>query len=199
MGSCFCGAGRTFSPGEGCLEDASCPAEQLCLATRGEWHPASECYCGFTCGLPGACGACLDSCNCGPHRNFDPESGCEPDEVCGGPSRQEICEATGGEWTTGSCGDFECGMPNDLACTMPGCNCGYYSNYAMEHGCLYDASCTYRDTWMGCHGAPVESTCRPGLLCCPECLIPAIPYCAPPCCPDEPFCAESGCMLCIET
>lgn len=200
--SCNCGPGRTFAAGVGCQDDPSCTIEHLCLATRGRWHPASECFCGFTCGLPNPCAACLDSCDCGPHRNFDPAFGCIPDIMCESATAEGICISTGGTWHTNSefplsCGDYLCGLPNTTdPCVMPGCDCGFLSNFDSLQGCIYDESCLLRNVRHECWGSAGNSSCRPGLACCDYCGVPpGCPACHDPCCPDSPVCMENGCMI----
>lgn len=188
--SCWCGPGRTFVPGDGCRDDPSCTQQQTCLATRGRWHPASECFCGFYCGMPGMCDACLDSCDCGPHRNFDPEAGCVPDIACEGASHEEICLSTGGTWVLNTCGDYYCGFTNELACIDPGCDCGFLSNFDRARGCIYDEDCMFKTEGELCWARPA---CRAGLACCPYWSMVDRAYCTNPCCPDEPECDESGC------
>lgn len=189
MASCLCGAGKTFEPGEGC-RDASCTPRDLCLATRGRWHPGEECYCGFRCGEPGLCGACLDSCNCGPHRNFNPEKGCAADSECAGALPEDICEFTGGTWVLNTCGHYSCGIRSPYACVQPGCDCGSLSIYDEEHGCVYDESCVFRDLDEACIQ---RVTCRPGLACCYYWDMAPAAECMHPCCADHPSCDESGC------
>jgi hypothetical protein len=188
--TCDCGPGRTFQPGAGCRADPACTDEDFCRATRGTWHPSSECICGFSCGQPGACGACLDSCNCGPHRNFISGRGCVPDVACGDARPEDICESTGGTWVMGTCGHYGCGFPNDLACVSPGCDCGLLSNYDEASGCVYDASCAIRLEGEKCVG---QAACRPGLSCCTYWSMIDTGFCQNPCCPDYPECDESGC------
>jgi hypothetical protein len=194
--SCNCGPGRSFVSGEGCRDDPVCRAEQFCRATRGAWHPQTECFCGFTCGMPNDCEACVDSCDCGPHRNFQPGIGCASDIMCEAASAEEICTFTGGRWHEGEgCGDFFCGIPNMLdPCVMPGCDCGALSNFDSVEGCTYSRSCLLKTEGQDCMGHGIPSSCRPGLLCCNACGIPpGCSYCQSPCCPDDPGCGEDGC------
>jgi hypothetical protein len=194
---CLCRPGDSFTPGVGCSVDASCTREDICMASRGAWHPASECFCGFTCGVPNDCEACVDSCDCGPRRNFDPAAGCVPDEACGGEWQEpEICMSTGGTWVyTGSCGHYTCGIPNTLdPCVMPGCDCGPRSNFDPERGCIYDEGCFFREVDQDCRGWGESGTCRAGLVCCAFCGIPTgCMRCANPCCEGDPLCMEDGC------
>jgi hypothetical protein len=202
--ACRCPPGNSFVAGTGCAPDPACDAEVLCAATRGTWHPSSECICGFSCGNPGACGACLDSCDCGPHRNFDGTIGCRADVACGSEwERPEVCTSTGGEWhacgTGGdcSCGDYHCGVPNLMdPCVMPGCDCGPYANFDSAEGCVWDDTCALRELDQECTGRGLDgSTCRPGLACCSgggAALYPST--CGNPCCADDvASCMPDGC------
>ncbi len=200
--SCDCGPGKTFFAGVGCDDDASCTPEQYCLATRGRWHPEDECYCGFTCGRPNDCEACADSCDCGPHRTFDPEHGCLIQDSCPIAQQEDICASTGGRWHGSeefppSCGHYFCGVPNMLdPCVMPGCDCGAYASFDEEQGCVYYDTCVLRRPGQDCLGLSTSSTCRPGLVCCSECgMPPGCSYCRNPCCPDIETCKEDGCLV----
>ena len=190
MASCKCATGKTLVSGEGCVDDPACTPEDLCLATRGIWYPEEECYCGFWCGEPTLCYGCLDSCDCGPHRNFNEEKGCVPDDECDEATQQDICEFTGGSWVMNTCGHYGCGIPSPLACVEPGCDCGAISNYDEEHGCVYDESCVFRDLENACIQ---EVMCRPGLACCYIWGMAPAGECVHPCCADHPSCGESGC------
>lgn len=199
---CLCPAGRTFQADTGCVADPSCTERELCVATRGSWHPASECYCGFDCGLPGACDACVDSCDCGPARNFTAGIGCRVDRTCEPEWGIDLCTSTGGTWhdcSPGdpwcSCGDYHCGRPNVTdPCVSPGCDCGPGANF-LEEGCVPDAECYYGVEGEECSGWGMEwSSCRPGLTCCVECgMMMGCNYCRNPCCDDSSWCEDTGC------
>jgi hypothetical protein len=202
IAGCHCPAGQSFFSELGCHADESCSSEERCVRTGGEWHPESECYCGFVCGEPGICGACLDSCDCGPHRNFSPERGCEPDPACGVVESAAICQATGGVWWSCepgepcSCGHAYCGEPNLVdPCVMPSCDCGPSANYEEYVGCRLDAGCWHGAEGDHCRGAGSDgSSCRDGLTCCPTCGIYAgCADCMAPCCPANPSCMDDGC------
>jgi hypothetical protein len=79
---CDCGPTRTFEPGLGCVENASCgdPEERaLCEDTAGYWDLGS---CGHhQCGEPPMCDAIIPGCNCGEGRSFGDE-GCADDPAC---------------------------------------------------------------------------------------------------------------------
>lgn len=201
---CLCPEGQTFDPDAGCAPDPSCTARDLCVATRGTWHPASECICGFQCGRPGDCEACLDSCDCGPARNFVEGLGCRYDEACSVRWNEDLCVSTGGTWhacepgdTGCSCGDYHCGRPNTVdPCVVPGCDCGSGANFHTDRGCVPDAECFYGGEGDECNGWGLEgSSCRPGLACCVECGAWAgCSYCRNPCCADSPGCEDDGCF-----
>ncbi len=201
---CLCPIGQTFRPEVGCAPDASCGARELCVATRGSWHPAAECYCGFDCGRPGDCDACLDSCDCGPARNFVEGLGCRYDETCAAAWGADLCTSTGGTWhdcepgdTGCSCGDYHCGRPNSLEpCFAPGCDCGGGANFDRERGCVPDAACFFGGEGEECSGWGLEgSSCRPGLACCVECgMMIGCNYCRNPCCELNPGCEDFGCF-----
>jgi len=206
MDSCDCGPGRTFLPGTGCAVDGvSCEAGFLCRASGGVWHGAPGCFCPYRCGeaLP-ECYACGEVCDCGPNRNFDATRGCIPDYACPGTDRSLACTSTGGRWVecTGgdpwcSCGDFICGRPNtDEPCMMPGCDCGELRNFDPARGCIEDDACVLHVEDQTCFGGAETSTCRAGLVCCPN----GGPYdsgstCRAPCCPDSPICMSDGCPV----
>ena len=106
---CNCGSWRNFVPGLGCAASTACQPIEACLATAGTWHPEADCICGYTCGQPNDCQACVDSCDCGPFRNFDPVAGCVLDAAgCGPADEQGLCEASEGTWhdTDGGCGHY---------------------------------------------------------------------------------------------
>jgi hypothetical protein len=198
---CLCPPGATLQAGIGCVVSAECTAADLCTATRGTWHPASECYCGFVCGQPGGCDACLDSCDCGPHRNFLQGQGCVPDGICGPVQAEAICSSTGGSWQSCSsgdpcsCGDYHCGRPNLLdPCVTPGCDCGPSANYIGGIGCMLDGGCWFEELGQGCNGQGSSySSCRPGLSCCAHCgIMLGCNTCDLPCCATEPGCYD-GC------
>ncbi|MBN2498453.1 MAG: hypothetical protein JXR96_27935 [Deltaproteobacteria bacterium] len=194
---CDCGVGQSFVPDRGCQPDPSCTEQEACLATGGHWYPEQECICGFFCGLPGDCTACLDSCDCGPYRNFDRELGCVWDARCGTPSQESRCVDTGGNWhTDGSCGHYLCGLPNLMEpCVAPGCDCGIYANFDPQTGCTLDESCILREAGEDCIGSGWTSSCRPGLVCCISSgMPPAFSTCMQPCCQGEPGCSSDGCM-----
>lgn len=204
IADCLCPAGQTFVPDAGCAPDPSCTERDLCLATRGTWHPAAECVCGFHCGHPGDCEACVDSCDCGPARNFVRGAGCRVDAACSPEWGVDLCESTGGTWHTCeagdpgcSCGHYHCGRPNTMEpCVMPGCDCGPGANFTAE-GCAPDADCYFGGEGAECNGAGAEgSSCRPGLSCCGECGVPggACRFCRTPCCAETPGCETSGCF-----
>jgi hypothetical protein len=202
--SCRCPTGQTFLPGSGCAPDPDCSDRDLCLAGRGSWYPASECYCGFRCGVPGDCEACLDSCDCGPLANFVPGGGCLPDPACEAEpwTEQDLCEATGGAWVPEgepcSCGHYVCGRPNTtLACCAAGCNCGLVSLFDSTLGCTYAPECLLREDGEECWGGEDGANCRPGLVCCVSCgVAPGCYRCDNPCCsPGSPYCMEDGCPV----
>lgn len=199
---CLCPAGQTFDADAGCAPDPGCTGRELCFATRGIWHPAAECFCGFSCGEPGDCDACVDSCDCGPARTFVPGVGCRVDASCTPEWGVDLCTSTGGTWHDCgpgdpwcSCGDYHCGRPNVTEpCVMPGCDCGAGANFGSE-GCVPDDACFFGTEGQECTGWGREaSSCRPGLTCCVECgMMLGCNYCRTPCCGDAPGCEDSGC------
>ena len=194
--TCRCEPGRTFEADVGCRDDMDCEAEEMCLATRGKWFPSSECICGFTCGRPNDCDACLDSCDCGPHRNFSPSTGCVADIMCEAADQQEVCEDTGGTWqeSGASCGHFYCGIPNLVdPCVGPSCDCGRVGNFSEVDGCAYDDTCLMKEVGQDCWGSSPSSSCRAGLACCISGGIPGFRSCTDPCCKDHEICEDDGC------
>ncbi len=197
---CNCGPGQRFVTGVGCVESPNCEAQLSCLATSGQWHPATECICGYSCGQPNDCQACVDSCDCGPFRNFNGAAGCTLDPgTCGAADEQGLCEATAGTWheTDGGCGHFFCGQPNLMdPCVAPGCDCGPYGNFHTDVGCVWDDACILLEAGQPCLGSGHASNCRPGLVCCDGCgMPPGCPTCQQPCCSDSPACENNGCPL----
>jgi len=193
---CNCGPGRGFVAGTGCRDDPACTPEQSCRATGGVWYPAERCICGFTCGRPNDCEACLDSCDCGPHRTFNTARGCVVDERCERAEQEAICTSTGGTWhTDGGCGHYSCGRPNLIdPCVMPGCDCGPDRNFDASAGCVFDLACVLNGLGQECRGHGRGSTCRPGLVCCVGCgAPPGCMTCETPCCPGSPGCDADGC------
>jgi hypothetical protein len=193
---CDCGPGQTYVDGVGCQPDAGCTPEQACLATHGVWHPQSECTCGFTCGVPNDCEACVDACDCGPYRTFDPQGGCQWDPACGSPTPESLCEDTGGAWhVDDGCGHYWCGEPNLLdPCIAPGCDCGIRRNFDSQLGCVYDEACLAPGPGEPCLGPGTSGSCRPGLVCCEQCgMAPGCPTCQVPCCQNDPGCQPNGC------
>ncbi len=197
---CNCGPGRNFAPGQGCVDSAACQPMEACLATAGTWHPASDCICGFTCGRPDDCQACVDSCDCGSYRNFHPVAGCALNAAeCGAADDQGLCEASAGTWyeTGNGCGHYDCGQPNLMEpCVAPGCDCGPFANFDSTVGCVWDNSCILREAGQPCMGTGTASNCQLGLVCCNDCgAPPGCPTCQPPCCEDSPICGSNGCMM----
>jgi hypothetical protein len=193
---CLCPDGKTFDRETGCVEDPTCTMRDRCAATAGRFYPASDCVCGFHCGLRGACDACLDSCDCGPHRNFDEALGCVPDGSCPAAEQAAICNSTGGTWGDYGCGHPYCGIPNMTdPCVMPGCDCGGGANFDPAFGCVPDPACFVRGEGEECRGhGTAWSTCRSGLACCSECgMWPGCSYCRTPCCPEGGGCESTGC------
>jgi hypothetical protein len=194
--SCRCPPGMIFVPGAGCTPDPSCGPRERCLISRGTWHPASECRCGFTCGSENPCAACLDSCDCGPLRNFQPDVGCLWDTACGARERADLCTATGGTWHACGpgedcpCGDYRCGIPHPVdGCMIPGCDCGPDADFHTVYGCIWDDGCVLGERGAECSGFEAGPSCRPGLVCCAA-------GCMDPCCGSGgPTCSPGGCAL----
>ncbi len=198
-----CPPGQTLLATAGCVSDPGCADEDLCLASTGTWHPAEEGYCGFQCGNPGDCQACMDSCDCGPHRSFAPAQGCMIDPLCEQVDQGTLCVASGGTWHACgsgepcSCGHYQCGFPNTVdPCVAPGCDCGPLSNFDQGIGCVLSGGCTLRNEGQECSGQGADtSSCRPGLACCQHCgTYPGCSWCEPPCCSDTPGCLDDGCF-----
>ena len=192
MDTCDCGPGRNFVTGKGCADDPSCAPDSYCRATRGTWHPASECICGYTCGVKNGCKACLDSCDCGPDRNFVAGEGCAVDAACSAASLEQLCTSTGGTWQSGeSCGNYVCGTVNTAdPCVTPGCDCGWIANFDPAKGCVLDDGCMMRQAGEDCSSG---GSCRAGLVCCQACgMAPGCARCQDPCCPTDPYCFD-GC------
>ena len=138
---------------EGCEGDGL-----LCERSGGVWHPEA---CGhYSCGLPNECAAIIPGCDCGAGGNFMEGVGCADDpacvggEVCGdnldndrdgevdeGCAPEALCEATGGRWDENSCGHYSCGLPNECAAIIPGCDCGPSSGFLEGFGCVESPSC----------------------------------------------------------
>lgn len=54
---------------------------------------------------------------------------------------QALCEASGGTWDPGACGDYECGFPLECKAIIPGCDCGFTMNFEPGVGCVEDDEC----------------------------------------------------------
>lgn len=194
---CDCGPGRSFDPATGCFDD-DCTPSQNCTATGGTWYPLEECRCEFFCGEEVLCSDCMEACDCGEFRVFDPDQGCLFDaDRCGEPDEEALCTGTGGRWAEGEgCGHFTCGQPNLTdTCVMPGCDCGLWANFQTGVGCVPDEDCVMPAEGDACIGHGFASSCRPGLSCCEHCgVAPGCPTCDPPCCDDSPACQDDGCF-----
>ena len=107
--------------------------EALCTGTGGTWDPLS---CGhYPCGFVPECEAIIPGCDCGPGSTFVDGVGCQVDASCQ-DGEQALCESTGGVWDPLSCGHWQCGQPPICAAVIPGCNCGPFSLFVEEEGCL---------------------------------------------------------------
>jgi hypothetical protein len=117
--------------------------QALCEGTDGRWD---EVACGhYACGLPNGCEAIIPGCDCGAGANYVAARGCVEDPACGAPGDPRLlCEATEGRWDEVSCGDYQCGVPNDCEAIIPGCDCGAGANFDAGRGCVEDPICGER-------------------------------------------------------
>jgi hypothetical protein len=58
-----------------------------------------------------------------------------------GSDDQADCEATGGTWDPTACGHYGCGLPQECAAVIPGCDCGPTMNFVDGTGCVEDPAC----------------------------------------------------------
>ena len=139
--ACDCGDDSIFDPVHGCVTDPSCTGGELCIETGGEWVEDRECG-HAACGIfpPASCESPIPSCNCGPGMVYSDELGCVRDGFCG-QSEQEVCTLSGGTWDEGTCGHYTCGVESGCLAIIPGCDCGFDSNYEPGVGCVTTQEC----------------------------------------------------------
>lgn len=100
MPICDCGPGRSFAPGTGCFDDATCPEvdplppESLCNDTGGTWT-AGIC-CSPHCGVPCAAECLAPACVCGATQDFDPIRGCVDTAECHVRPAGDVCNEAAG-------------------------------------------------------------------------------------------------------
>ena len=58
-----------------------------------------------------------------------------------GATAQEKCVESDGTWEPTTCGHYQCGLPNECAAVIPGCDCGPGRNFYDQVGCMDDESC----------------------------------------------------------
>jgi len=135
---CDCGPGRSFTEGEGCRVDSTCPEDRggICTFTGGTWHPADPCGpCGdYFCGMPSMDDCCDAGCDCGPLRVFDPGIGCTESADCLYREEHEYCTGSGASSTCrpGLVCCMTCEGSYCQSCMPP---CCAESPYCMEDGC----------------------------------------------------------------
>lgn len=117
----------------------SCSESCLCESTGGTWDEGT---CGhYMCGDPNPCEAIIPGCDCGAGRSFADGVGCAADAACECMDEECLCESTGGTWDESACGHYSCGLPNECAAIIPGCDCGSDSTFVDGAGCAADPSC----------------------------------------------------------
>jgi hypothetical protein len=181
--------------------------EAACLATGGTWHPDA---CGhYQCGLPNVCAAVIPGCDCGPLANFAAGQGCQTDPSCASDD-ETLCTSTGGTWHPEACGNYTCGLPQDCAAVIPGCDCGALANFEAGAGCAADPSCAEAAECAGldycaCLGAaacvPVADPATAGGEClCPSTCGPQFESLECDCSGSELLgCSEPGTVSCGST
>lgn len=70
----------------------------------------------------------------------DGGSGSDTDPTSGSDDQAD-CEATGGTWDPTACGHYDCGLPQECAAVIPGCDCGPAMNFVDGTGCVEDPAC----------------------------------------------------------
>lgn len=129
MPVCNCGSGRSFSPGSGCFDDATCPEvdplppETLCGDTGGTWTPGICCH--TTCGVMCDDDCAAPGCVCGPMEVFDSLRGCVPGLECYEREAGETCTLAHTRCGEGllccaHCGGAGCSP--DSTCEAPTCD-----------------------------------------------------------------------------
>ncbi len=53
----------------------------------------------------------------------------------------ELCRQTGGNWELLACDHYYCGLPQECAAVIPGCDCGPTANFEDGVGCMPDDAC----------------------------------------------------------
>ncbi len=99
----------------------------------------------------------------------DPTEGGSESSDSGGTDDQSLCESTGGTWDMTACGHYDCGLPNECAAVIPGCDCGTAANFVDGQGCVDDDQCL--EATFAC--GPTE-TCTMATEYC-EVFVPGIP------------------------
>jgi hypothetical protein len=186
---CDCGLGGLFVEGEGCRE-AGYGAQDLCLATGGQWHPPGTAV--TLCGGVNPAGFTDDRryesepCECGGGLTFDLGRGCVvPDaEVCPTPSPEQLCERSGGSWGPGCAG--ACGTSLDCDCEdCWTCTCGRFEVFG-SLGCVRSPECSGR-LFRGeyCDSASSGGLeCEPLDVCCDSDLGGGRQVCRAPVCSE---------------
>ena len=145
-------AGAALGPEGNCLDAAGAPTDPICCAPYDcdESQVACNrippaCPPGQAASVVGLCwGPCVDALLCAP----------SDDEL--------LCASTGGGWSEEACGSPTCGVPNECAAIIPGCDCGPFQTFLPGVGCQNDPQCP------GAEGSACEVAnplCAPGLSC----------------------------------
>jgi hypothetical protein len=193
--SCFaieCGACTGSDCARGFPSEAACAAAHatceasLCRSTGGTWMWWTEECDHYACGVapPAICVVGRPVCNCGSDRAFDDVLGCVPAHCPKPlPTRQAVCEATGGTWGPICC-DTVCGEYCPEPCASDACDCGPGREF-LEGGCTHTARCHERRIGETCAD---DTRCPSGSICCQSCGGPGCfgpRTCRAPVCDDD--------------
>ncbi|MCK6576053.1 hypothetical protein L6V77_33790, partial [Myxococcota bacterium] len=178
-------AGAAIGPEGACLDAAGAPTDPLCCAPYDcdESQVACNrippaCPPGQAASVIGLCwGPCVDALLCAP----------SDDEL--------LCASTGGAWSEQTCGSPICGVPNECAAIIPGCDCGPFQTFLPGVGCQNDPQCP------GAEGSACDVAnplCAPGLRCLERGFGEGMGVCSDPGCQSDDECGagEVCCYPC---